>query len=96
MNLGTERTAILTIQALDLTRPKDLVYTASDPGTVDLRVLRPDGAVFVEVSYPGTIQRVTTGEYFYQYTPDVTGRWREEWTGTAPNGSGASVYFVDP
>jgi hypothetical protein len=95
MRLGAQRTAILTVKGLDLTRPRDVVYNPADPSSLTLTVIDPGGATFATALYPGTIQRSGVGEYYLQYTPTSAGRWTERWVGTSPAGTVEVSFHVD-
>lgn len=56
--------------------------TATDPTTITLRVLAPDGT---ETSYTyagGQLTRVAAGDYYRDVTVTQVGTWTQRWEGT--------------
>lgn len=70
--------------------------TPADPDTVTLRVKNPDNTVSV-YTYPATVEKVGTGDYFYQITTDQAGVVFYRWEGSgAVVATGEGQFEVTP
>lgn len=54
-----------------------------DPGTVTFGLKQPNTAA-VHYVYPTAVVKISTGLYYYDFTPSVVGQWIYSWLGTVP------------
>jgi len=80
-----------------LTATFRLGRSLADPGQVRITITPPTGAP-VTKAYPAdpAIVRGSEGNYRYELTPGVVGRWKYAWQGTSPVPVGhESVFYVE-
>jgi len=64
-----------------LTCDFDIDDVLTDPTAVSLQVEDPAGTIS-SYSYPATISKSATGQYFKTIACGIAGEWEHEWTGT--------------
>lgn len=77
---GATETATLTVSFMVTTGG---VSTPTDPGSVSLTVTDPLG-ISTAYTYPASITKTSTGNYWAAITTPTVGEWSYTWTGTVP------------
>lgn len=72
---------------------KDEAGNPTDPATLALTVLRPDGATDGPFNL-GVLTRVSTGLYTYAYSPALAGHYDYRWVATGPGAAGENTFDV--
>lgn len=65
----------------------------TDPTTVTLHVIDPDGNVETFTYADSEVQRASEGSYYYDYTVDQAQTWYYIWIGTGTCGAVTKVEF---
>ena len=71
-----------------------LLGTAGDPTTVTLKVKDPTGTVTTYTYAGAQVVKDSTGNYHYDLTPAIAGKWYYEWVGTGAVPAQSESYFV--
>lgn len=72
-------------------RFEDVDGTATDPTTVTLTITAPDGTTTIITSPAAALHNPSTGEWYYDLTPDAPGTWTYRFAGTGAVVAGESA-----